>query len=318
MAIRTWLQKTFLDRRKSTALDYPPKRKKPWRAGSFPEMENFHSGNYDPPWVPDFPAPTPGVVDPDALPPQCAGRVLSLQDLEIVCGILEYDLSEYLRGAVGGIYFSPGINMTVDAQGNEAEISGTVLTLPNAPDGTESTIDFWYCDACGCGYKILELPTDCYVPHKYWRFYVTLASGKLYPTGELTVVIPYIALYKEHSFASGDLLNHSDETNWTGITVSASDEKGLEYDGLATSDATFAWNTTSDVYGSNVALPQWAVIEFDEAIVVKRYVVWTAQGGYSNPMSWVFQYSDNGTDWTTADIVVNSSPLPGPYRSADI
>ena len=42
MAAKPWLQKTFLDRRKSTKRDYPPKRKKPWLSPDFPTMEHFH------------------------------------------------------------------------------------------------------------------------------------------------------------------------------------------------------------------------------------------------------------------------------------
>lgn len=48
MSFKPWLGKTFLDIRKSTERDYPPKRKKPWLTGSFPEMEHFHEGNYGP------------------------------------------------------------------------------------------------------------------------------------------------------------------------------------------------------------------------------------------------------------------------------
>ncbi len=43
-----WLHRQFLDRRKSTLRDYPPKRKKPWLTSNFPEMEHFHWGNFTP------------------------------------------------------------------------------------------------------------------------------------------------------------------------------------------------------------------------------------------------------------------------------
>jgi len=45
---KPWLNKSFLDIRKNTERDYPPKRKKPWLTGSFPEMEHFHERNYGP------------------------------------------------------------------------------------------------------------------------------------------------------------------------------------------------------------------------------------------------------------------------------
>ncbi|MCK5616853.1 hypothetical protein KAR91_84105, partial [Candidatus Pacearchaeota archaeon] len=45
---KTWLERGFLDRRKSTGIDYPPKRKKIWQNDGFMEMEHFHEGGYRP------------------------------------------------------------------------------------------------------------------------------------------------------------------------------------------------------------------------------------------------------------------------------
>lgn len=51
---RPWLGETFLDRTRSSAKSYPPKRHKLWQADSFPAAEYFHFGNFLP-WGPRAP-----------------------------------------------------------------------------------------------------------------------------------------------------------------------------------------------------------------------------------------------------------------------
>jgi len=172
MAIKPWLQKTFLWRTKSTDIDYPPKRKKPWLGGSFPELEQFHYGNYPLPWDPDgdttpggvasdvggppWDTPPGGPPDPGLpRPPGCAGRTLRLfSDADCQgLGIL-------VTGVVGTLRIESGFNLSPCTNGEDVEISGGDLSIPDDCCFNGDTIDFWYCDDCGCGYAIVNIP-DC-------------------------------------------------------------------------------------------------------------------------------------------------------------
>lgn len=107
--------------------------------------------------VPDFPV----MILP--VSPSCAGRVLNLPLTDIDCFSANYDLNIILQGAIGTPYYDNGFNMKLNAANDLATISENgILTLDGCPDGTifPPWIDFWYCDACGCGYKILNL-SDC-------------------------------------------------------------------------------------------------------------------------------------------------------------
>jgi len=180
MAIKPWLQKTFLGRSKVTGIDYPPKRKKPWLSGNFAELEQFHYGTYDFPWDPydggfdggtppgsdipwDTPEDGPPNPDPDTpLPSECADRTLSLW-ADVDCDNFAFTV----YGAVGEVSIIPGFDMSPCGSDEDINFivtsSGGGVDLPDDCCFNGDSIDFFYCDDCGCGYKIIDFPncTDC-------------------------------------------------------------------------------------------------------------------------------------------------------------
>ena len=168
MATKPWLQKSFLGRRKTTGIDYPPKRKKPWLADSFPAAEHFHyfydDFPWDPPFPPDPPDPPlpPGPGDPPITTGPCAGRVLRMLDPDdIACGDTEIELT--VTGAVGPIRLIPSGDIDICSGEDDLELEGSSIIVPGDCCGGGDDISFWYCDDCGCGYTIISMPdgADC-------------------------------------------------------------------------------------------------------------------------------------------------------------
>jgi len=171
MSIKPWLQKTFLWRNRSTDIDYPPKRKKPWLSGNFAEMEQYPYLLHEMPWDPDgirdptgiggdvsppWDTPPGGPPDPGLpRPPGCAGRTLKLYS-DVDCAGIEI----LVTGVVGSLRIESGFNLSPCTNGEDVALSGGSLAIPDDCCFNGDTIDFWYCDDCGCGYSIINIP-DC-------------------------------------------------------------------------------------------------------------------------------------------------------------
>lgn len=228
MANKPWLNKSFLDIRKSTARDYTgdAKRKKPWKASSFVGMEHFHEGNYDP----IAPVLPPKVGDP------CAGRVLYPLGTQrtIECG--EEDINITPSGGVGGIQYEltdlSVVNAEVDSKGN--------VTLSGCATDGDSFITFWVCDDCGCSTYTLWFE-DCSSTFTS-GLYSEIASGSGCTTnyvmkGDADSAFP-ISNLESRSYCSGDappeyealagtLGNETDEIS-IGYTYQNTDYRGYD------------------------------------------------------------------------------------------
>ncbi|MCK5603132.1 hypothetical protein KAR91_14710 [Candidatus Pacearchaeota archaeon] len=150
---KPWLSKNVKDTRRSTERDYPPKRKKPWLAGSFQEMEHFHEETYRPM---DYP-----VVSPKK--DKCAGRVLRpAQGVTWESGEggipKDGDVKEFqasVSGAVGNVtYYMDPFWSEVNEAGDIATIdpnTGLITLEENVCQGSYPPwIIYWVCDDCGC------------------------------------------------------------------------------------------------------------------------------------------------------------------------
>lgn len=123
--------------------------------------------------------------------------------------------------------------------------------------------------------------------HVYWRLLVT------YNNGGNAVGLQELDL---HSTAGGANVA-------TGGTATASET----YSGLSPANAfdgntSTIWGTASQISGA------WIQYQFASATSIVEYAITTRNDSYWNqvPMRWQFQYSDDGTTWTTADNVYAS------------
>jgi len=120
--------------------------------------------------------------------------------------------------------------------------------------------------------------------HVYWRLLVT------YNNGGNAVGLQELDM---HSTASGANVA-------TGGTATASETySGLSPANAFDGNASTIWGTASQISGA------WIQYQFASATSIVEYAITTRNDGYWNqvPMRWQFQYSDDGTTWTTADNV---------------
>ena len=150
----------FENIRRSTERDYPPKKKKFYFGDEdYLGTETLHSGGFRPAdpisgggagGGPDGP-----VTDP------CIGRVLRMEDPQISCEDESVKLN--VVGSIGNVYIVPTNTSSPCVDGSDLEAEGGSLIIPSSCCSDGDSIDFWYCDDCGCGYKIVAFPncTDC-------------------------------------------------------------------------------------------------------------------------------------------------------------
>jgi hypothetical protein len=152
---KPWLSKNIRDITRSTKKDYPPKRKKPWLAGNFAEVENYHEGTYRP-----FPYPVlPRQVKGDG----CAGRSLTvLTQTEWGSGEggipRDGDVKEFqtrVSGAVGDVTYSMDPFFSEVNENGDIAVIDPATGLITLEEGVcQGSYPPWIiysaCDNCGC------------------------------------------------------------------------------------------------------------------------------------------------------------------------
>lgn len=118
--------------------------------------------------------------------------------------------------------------------------------------------------------------------HRYWRLLFTASDN---PAGvQLAEVV-----FKSNGADVTVNGTANASSYWTDGTYAFL--PAMAFDKILTSD----WATAS-----GAALPQWLSYDFGVAVNIDAFSITSSQQGVEHPTAWQLQYSDDGTNWTTA------------------